>query len=101
MSPEEQDMSVFDAELDGVLFHAAEDFYHIGRIYALGKGLPVDLPTGYVWLRFAASRGSRRAARLVQQISAELDRPELARAKSALRRLTESDARAASFSCNA
>lgn len=85
----DDELSAFEAEIGEVLFEEADDLYRIGRIYALGRGLPVDLPTGYVWLRFAAARGSRPAARLVQEIAAEMERSELARAKVAWRRMTE------------
>ena len=76
---------VFRAPLDGVCFTDPEDFYVIGRIYALGQGRPVDLLAGYVWLRFAATRGSRRAASLMREISAEMEGATLRRAKRALR----------------
>lgn len=82
------DLSVFEGAFDALLFEEAEDLYRIGRLYALGRGRPVDLPTGYVWLRVAAARGSRSAARLMQEISAEMERSELARAKAAWRRAT-------------
>ncbi|MCG6121533.1 MAG: SEL1-like repeat protein [Microvirga sp.] len=91
MSAAGPDLRAFDAEIEGVVFRDADDFYRIGRLYARGQGLPVDLATGYVWLRYAAARGSRPAARLVQEISAEMERPDLDRAKIALRRLTERD----------
>jgi len=77
--------AAFHAGLDGVCFSDPEDFYAIGRIYALGKGRPTDLFAGYVWLRYAAARGSRRAARLLREIGGELEQPTLRRARRTLR----------------
>ncbi|MCC5979239.1 MAG: sel1 repeat family protein [Salinarimonas sp.] len=77
--------AAFAAGLDGVCFADPEDFYAIGRIYALGQGRPADLLAGYVWLRYAAAHGSRRAARLVNEISAEMEHTTLQSAKKALR----------------
>lgn len=77
--------SAFYAGLDGVCFTDPEDFYAIGRIYALGKGRPTDLFAGYVWLRYAAARGSRRAARLLREIGGEMEQSTLRRARQALR----------------
>ncbi|MGY6645985.1 MAG: hypothetical protein ACXIVD_12265 [Salinarimonas sp.] len=79
----------FHAGLDGVCFTDPEDFYAIGRIYALGEGRPTDLFAGYVWLRYAAAGGSRRAARLLREIGGELEPPTLRRARQALRLITD------------
>lgn len=77
--------TAFRASLDGVCFTDPEDFYAIGRIYALGQGRAVDLLAGYVWLRYAAAHGSRRAARLMHEISAEMEQVTLRRARQTLR----------------
>jgi hypothetical protein len=80
----------FHAGLDGVYFTDPEDFYAIGRIYALGEGRPTDLFAGYVWLRYAAAGGSRRAVRLLREIGGELEQSTLRRARQALRLIMDS-----------
>lgn len=83
--------SVYRAGIAGVSFADPEDFYRIGRIYALGQGRPASLVDGYVWLRYAAARGSRRALRLLREITAEMEQAELREARQALR-LIDADA---------
>ncbi len=82
-------LSVFRANIAGVSFTDPEDFYRIGKIYALGKGRPASLVEGYVWLRYAASHGSRRALGLLREITGEMERAELHRAREALRLLLD------------
>ncbi len=77
--------SVYRAGIAGISFEDPEDFYRIGRIYALGQGRPASLVDGYVWLRYAAARGSRRASQLLREITAEMDHAELCRARRVLR----------------
>ena len=63
-----------------------DDLFHMGMMYSTGQGgAPVDYVSAHMLFNLAAMRGSEEAARYRRELSAEMDRDEVAEAQRAAR----------------
>jgi type II secretory pathway predicted ATPase ExeA len=51
----------------------------LGTAYALGRGVPADLVTGYVWLTLSVLNGDQKAETLMRELTPKLSPSEIAR----------------------
>ena len=61
------------------------EFFELGLMYATGCSVPADLVAAHKWLNLAAMRGNKAAARLRQEIAADMSQNEIAAAQRAAR----------------
>jgi uncharacterized protein len=61
------------------------ELFELGLMYATGRSVPVDLVSAHKWLNLAAVRGNKAAARLRQEIAADMSQDEIATAQRAAR----------------
>jgi hypothetical protein len=54
--------------------------YNLGVMYALGQGVPVDLPRGMAWMTLAAERGEKPYVEARELINAKLSNAEFTQA---------------------
>jgi Sel1 repeat len=54
--------------------------YNLGVMYALGQGVPVDLPRAMAWMTLAAERGEKSYVRARELINAQLSNAQFAQA---------------------
>jgi hypothetical protein len=54
--------------------------YNLGVMYALGQGVPVDLPRGMAWMTLAAERGEKQYVQARELINAKLSKAEFTQA---------------------
>jgi uncharacterized protein len=64
---------------------AADTFYELGMMYAIGRSVPVDYVTAHKWFNLAAMRGNEDAARLRREIADQMSEGEIATAQRAAR----------------
>jgi TPR repeat protein len=60
--------------------------FFIGGLYSEGRGVPHDLAQAYVWLKRSEQGGYYRAGPLLEKVTAQMDRAQLAAAEDSLSR---------------
>jgi TPR repeat protein len=63
----------------------SEMLFELGMMYAVGRDLEVDLVSAHKWFNLAAAKGNAEAARLRQEIAAQMTAAEIATAQRAAR----------------
>ncbi len=63
----------------------ASTLFDLGMMYSVGRSVPVDYITAHKWFNLAAMQGSRDAARLRQEVAAQMSSVEIAAAQRAAR----------------
>jgi uncharacterized protein len=63
----------------------ASTLFDLGMMYSVGRSVPVDYVTAHKWFNLAAMQGNRDAARLRQEIAAQMSELEIATAQRAAR----------------
>ena len=56
-------------------------FFQLGMNYSVGRGVGRDMVAAHKWFNLAAARGNRDAARIRQEIAAEMSSLEIAEAQ--------------------
>ncbi len=59
--------------------------FDLGMMYSVGRSVPIDYVTAHKWFNLAAMQGNRDAARLRQEVAAEMSETEIAAAQRAAR----------------
>lgn len=57
------------------------DVFQLGMTYSVGRGVGRDMVAAHKWFNLAAARGNRDAARIRQEITAEMSSLEIAEAQ--------------------
>ena len=63
----------------------ASTLFDLGMMYSVGRSVPVDYVTAHKWFNLAAMQGNRDAARLRQEVAAQMSSAEIAAAQRAAR----------------
>jgi len=63
----------------------AHTLFDLGMMYSVGRSVPIDYITAHKWFNLAAMQGNRDAARLRQEIAAQMSDVEIAAAQRAAR----------------
>jgi TPR repeat protein len=63
----------------------ASTLFDLGMMYSVGRSVPVDYITAHKWFNLAAMQGNRDAARLRQEVAAQMSSVEIAAAQRAAR----------------
>lgn len=64
---------------------SADTLYELGIMYSVGRSVPIDYVTAHKWFNLAASQGNKDAARLRQEVAAQMSAAEIAAAQRAAR----------------
>jgi uncharacterized protein len=59
----------------------ADAFHTLGLIYAVGRGVPVDLVVAHKWFNIAVARGHAAAVERRAELSYEMTRDQIAQAQ--------------------
>lgn len=59
----------------------ADALFQLGLMYCSGRDVELDLTMAHKWFNLAALRGSKEARAYRTEISAEMSRPEIAKAQ--------------------
>lgn len=63
----------------------ASTLFDLGMMYSVGRSVPVDYVTAHKWFNLAAMQGNTDAARLRQEVAAQMSSAEIAAAQRAAR----------------
>jgi uncharacterized protein len=63
----------------------ASTLFDLGMMYSVGRTVPVDYVTAHKWFNLAAMQGNRDAARLRQEVAAQMSHADIAAAQRAAR----------------
>ena len=63
----------------------ASTLFDLGMMYSVGRSVPIDYVTAHKWFNLAAMQGSRDAARLRQEVAAQMSSADIAAAQRAAR----------------
>ena len=64
---------------------SADTFLELGMMYSTGCDAPIDYVTAHKWFNLAAMQGNRDAARLRQEVAAQMSSADIAAAQRAAR----------------
>jgi uncharacterized protein len=62
-----------------------EQLFNLGIMYSTGRSMPLDMVSAHKFFNIAASRGMKDAARLRNEVAAEMSSTEIAAAQRAAR----------------
>ena len=63
----------------------ASTLFELGMMYSVGRSVPVDYVTAHKWFNLSAMQGNHDAARLRQEVAAQMSSVEIAAAQRAAR----------------
>jgi TPR repeat protein len=63
----------------------ASTLFELGIMYSVGRSVPIDYVTAHKWFNLAAMQGNQDAARLRQEVAAQMSSTEIAAAQRAAR----------------
>ena len=63
----------------------ASTLFELGMMYSVGRSVPVDYVTAHKWFNLSAMQGNRDAARLRQEVAAQMSAADIAVAQRAAR----------------
>jgi TPR repeat protein len=63
----------------------ASTLFDLGMMYSVGRSVPVDYVTAHKWFNLAAMQGNADAARLRQEVAAQMSHADIAAAQRAAR----------------